>query len=469
MPKITIDGTEVTVNPGTTVIEAALRHGSPVPHYCYHPRLPVAGNCRMCLVEVEKAPKLVTACTTPIDRDGMVVHTKSPRVKEAQAAVLQNFFCSITHSDCPICDKAGECDLQNLYFEYSGRDSRLGVEEKVHKPKNLDIGHHIVLDAERCILCTRCVRFMDDVAHDPVLGVVNRGDHSQLTVFPDKRLDSRYSINTADICPVGALTSKQFRFRKRVWFLSHAKSVCPHCATGCPVVIDHHEGQIYRMMPGERDGVHTWLCDPGRLGYDFVNSSSRPQMPMQVTHDSNGAQLIASWDDALNGAAAAIDRVTRGVKPADFGVIFSNWCTNEEIYALLKLSGQLGLKTIAAHTPLKGLVDSGPADEILVRADKNPNTRGAKEIPGILEGGLKSVADVIEAIEQGKMKGLYILDPDFLGRMDDALRDRARAALKKLDFLKLVQSPLQQRDQSHGARAFSQCNLGGKRRDLHER
>ena len=440
MPKITVDGREIEVAAGATIIVAIDQLGVAVPRYCYHPRLPIAGNCRMCLVEVEKMPKLVTSCTTPVT-EGMVVHTTSPRVKESQANVLE--FLLLNHPlDCPICDKAGECDLQNQYFQFSARDSRLDVDEKVHKPKAVDLGERIVLDAERCVLCTRCIRFMEVVAHDPVLGIRERADRSELTIFPGKRLDSRYSINTTDVCPVGALTSKEFRFRKRVWFLKHTKSVCPNCATGCPVMLDHEDGKIYRMMPGTRDGVETWLCDPGRLGFTHVNEAQRPKMPVMQSMEARGTQVISSWPDALARVAAGF-REHADANSSKVGAIISNWHTNEEIYAFIKLMKAFGASHIALHDPKTGLVDSGPADDILIRDDKNPNTRGAREITGGIKNAVKPLAELLDACIAGKIKALYVCDPDLVARVSDP-KDKKRVAdaLKKVKFL-VVQSPIQ--------------------------
>lgn len=440
MPKITVDGKEVEIEAGLTIIRAIDQLGIPIPRYCYHPRLPIAGNCRMCLVEVEKMPKLVTSCTTPV-ADGMVVHTTTPRVKESQAAVLE--FLLLNHPlDCPICDKAGECDLQNQYFEFSARDSRLDVDEKVHKPKAVDLGQHIVLDAERCVLCTRCIRFMEHVAHDPVLGIKQRGDHSEITVFPGHRLDSRYSINTTDVCPVGALTSKEFRFRKRVWFLKHTKSVCPNCATGCPVTVDHEDGKVYRMMPGSRDGVETWLCDPGRLGFDHVNDPSRPKMPVKISMDARGTQVITSWADALQTVAAGFREHAEKTGANAVAGIISNWHTNEEIFAFIKMMKAFGTASIAIHDPKTGLVDSGPADDILIRDDKNPNTRGAREIAGAIKGAVRPLSEIIEGVQNGKIRALYVCDPDLLARIADPKEKKRMAdALKKAKFL-VMQTPI---------------------------
>jgi len=440
MPKITIDGQEITVEPGTTIMRAAERLGIFIPHYCYHRRLSVAGNCRMCLVEVETWPKLVTSCTTPVDKDGLVVHTSSDRVKHSQKAVLE--FLLLNHPlDCPICDKAGECALQDLYFDFSRQDSRLGPEEKVRKPKNTDLGQQIVLDAERCILCTRCIRFMQEVARDPVLGLIERGNRTEITVFPDRRLDSRYSINTTDLCPVGALTSKEFRFKERVWFLDHTPSICPHCSTGCPVILDHRRRRIYRMMPGTREGEGTWLCDPGRLGYGLFNDPDRPQSPL-IRGSDRSQQSPVDWDEALKQASSGLKDIMVKTGSSSVGGIFSNWCTNEEAFVFLRLFKAFGSVNVACFDPVQGLIDSGPADGILIRDDKNPNTRGVREIFASAKGRTKTLPDLIDGILSRKIRALYVVDPDLLGRTPDGKeRKRLRDALKKVKLL-VVQSPL---------------------------
>ena len=237
----TVDGKEVVVKPGTTVIEAAKSVGIEIPYYCYHKRLSIAANCRMCLVEMSNAPmgKLMPACQMPVG-EGVTVKTDTPRVKEQQRAVLE--FILLNHPvDCSICDQAGECKLQDYYMKYDRQPSRLDV-PKVQKGKRVQLGPTVTLDQERCILCTRCVRFMREVAKAPQLGVAERGNESFITTFPGQPLDSKYSGNVVDICPVGALTSTDFRFRGRVWFMSSARSVCTGCARGCNTFLDYLKG-----------------------------------------------------------------------------------------------------------------------------------------------------------------------------------------------------------------------------------
>src|SRR4051812_6765074 len=269
MPKLTIDGVEVEVPAGTTIIQAADKLGINIPRYCYHPALPVAGNCRICMVEVEKQPKLQIACYTPV-AEGMVVKTNSPKVLEVRKTVLE--FLLVNHPvDCPVCDQAGECKLQDYYMEHGQYNSRL-VDVKVKKEKKaFSIGPTIMLDQERCILCTRCVRFADNITKTHEFGVFDRGDHSELDVY--KPLENKYSGNVADICPVGALTDKDFRFKCRVWYLEKTKSVCPSCSMGCNVTVEWDKARphaqktarVMRLKPRLNPEVNDyWMCDNGR-------------------------------------------------------------------------------------------------------------------------------------------------------------------------------------------------------------
>ncbi|HVI96714.1 MAG TPA: 2Fe-2S iron-sulfur cluster-binding protein, partial [Anaeromyxobacter sp.] len=267
----TIDGREVVAKPGTTVIEAAKSLGIEIPYYCYHKRLSIAANCRMCLVEMSNAPggKLMPACQMPM-AEGITVKTETPRVKDQQRATLE--FLLLNHPvDCAICDQAGECKLQDYYMKYDHEPSRLDV-PKVQKGKRVPLGPMVTLDQERCILCTRCVRFMREVAKNPQLGVAERGNESFITTFPGQPLDDPYAGNVVDICPVGALTSTDFRFRGRVWFMSSARSICTGCSRGCNTFLDYLNDTTYRYRPRENDAVNQeWMCDQGRLSYKYLN------------------------------------------------------------------------------------------------------------------------------------------------------------------------------------------------------
>lgn len=246
MAKITIDGRPLEVDNSLTVIQAARDNGIEIPHFCWHPRLSVAGNCRICLVEIEKMPKLVIACSTQV-AEGMVVRTNTEKVIDARQAVME--FLLINHPlDCPICDEAGECKLQDYAYEHSIGYSRFD-EDKVHKPKRVELGPHVLLDDERCIMCSRCVRFCDEIVKKPQLTFTERGDHVELTTFPGEQLDNAYSMNTIDICPVGALTSRDFRFKARVWEMSATETVCPGCARGCNMNVWVRNNEILRQTP----------------------------------------------------------------------------------------------------------------------------------------------------------------------------------------------------------------------------
>src|SRR5262249_54737002 len=233
-PKLTVNGEAIGVPEGTNLVEAARIAGVEVPHYCYHPSLSIAGQCRLCMVDIEKVPRSQIACNTQAT-EGMVVQTETARVKETRRSIME--FHLINHPlDCPVCDQAGECFLQIYYMKHGLYDPRM-VDEKVHKPKAVPLGPHVILDAERCILCSRCVRYCDEVTHTGELGIFHRGDHSEIGLFPGQALENKYSGNVIDICPVGALTDRDFRFKVRVWYLDTAKSVCNGCARGCNVEV----------------------------------------------------------------------------------------------------------------------------------------------------------------------------------------------------------------------------------------
>ncbi|MBP2684951.1 MAG: nqo3 1 [Deltaproteobacteria bacterium] len=275
MPNLTINGIAVSVPDGETILNAAKRVGIHIPHYCYHTHLSVAGNCRMCQVEVEKFPKLQTACSTVVT-EGMVVRTDTEAVRKAVTGVLE--FLLIHHPiDCPICDQAGECGLQDYYMQYGLHKSRYALEDKVHKKKVQEAGSGIVLDAERCILCSRCVRFLDEVTGTRELQFFRRGDRSEISFLPGRPIGNDYAGNLADICPVGALTSRDFRFKCRVWFLKKAESICTGCARGCNVEAHFNEDILYRYNAcsppssgrtgGRRKCRGTRWCRRSRTGF----------------------------------------------------------------------------------------------------------------------------------------------------------------------------------------------------------
>jgi NADH-quinone oxidoreductase subunit G len=378
MPTLTINGMTVDVPPGTTILNAAKEVGVEIPHYCYHPKLSIAGNCRMCLVEVEKFPKLQTACSTVV-ADGMVVRTDTEKVGKAVTGVLELML--IHHPiDCPICDQAGECGLQNYYMKFGLHRSRYALEDKVHKKKVQDIGGQIVLDAERCILCSRCVRFLDEVTGTRELNFFDRGDHSEISIFPGRPLENNYTGNLADICPVGALTSKDFRFKCRVWFLKAFDSICTGCSKGCNVDA-HHKGDIlYRLKPRWNDAVNqAWMCDFGRLTYKAMNEA-RLLTPFVR---EEGARKVAAWGSLLPDVAFRLKAAADKGGTDRVAVIASPQSSNEELYLLRRLATDLlGTKNLAFTHRVEG---DGFADDFLIRADKNPNSRGA-QLLGIPDG-----------------------------------------------------------------------------------
>ena len=370
---IRIDGREVTVDAGMNLIEAARRLGIMIPHFCYHPGLGVDGNCRMCLVEVEGQPKPAIACNTFArdvkTKDGVrPVYTASPKVKEWQRAVLEFLF--LNHPlDCPICDQSGECFLQDYYMANGQYASRLDT-PKLHKRKVVDVGPRVKLDAERCVLCSRCVRFCDTVTGTGELAIVNRGNRSEITSFPGLPLANDYSLNTVDICPVGALTSSEFRFRQRVWLLSSTSSICTGCSRGCNVFLDHAEGLVYRYRPRENMDVNTyWMCDAGRQTFQPLNEE-RLEAPQE-----RGKEI--PFFDALARAAAWVNEASRVIGGARDGsrilVLVSPASSVETLFAAKRFAADFlgGARVVGAGTRPPGV-----EDKILRKADPYPNTAG---------------------------------------------------------------------------------------------
>jgi NADH-quinone oxidoreductase subunit G len=402
VPRLTIDGRELEVPPGTNLIEAARRAGIEVPHYCYHPGLSVAGQCRLCMVDIEKAPRPTIACNT-LAADGMVVLTQTDRVLETRRSIME--FHLINHPlDCPVCDQAGECWLQIYYMKHGLYDPRM-VDEKVHKPKAVPLGPHVILDAERCILCSRCVRFCDEVTTTGELGIFNRGDHSEIGLFPGRTLENKYSGNVVDICPVGALTDRDFRFQVRVWYLDTAPSICPGCARGCNIDVHvnrrrrhHAEGRrVARLKPRFNEAVNRWwMCDDGRYGFHFVDD------PTRLTRPTRGAGAQArdvSWDEAIGVVADLLRRA-----PEALGVIASPRMANEDLFALRRLLGHSGVSRVGFRVPPAVL---GDQDDFLIRADKHPNTRGAELIG--LDG---DTAALLADARAGRLRHLWVFGYD---------------------------------------------------------
>ncbi len=418
MAKITIDGKQLEVDSKRTIIEAARENGIEIPHFCWHPKLSVAGNCRMCLVEVEKLPKLVIACATQV-ADGMVVHTANPKVVNAREAVME--FLLINHPlDCPICDEAGECKLQDYAYKYSVGYSRFD-EDKVHKPKRVELGPNVMLDIERCIMCSRCIRFCDEIAGKPQLTFTQRGTYVELTTFPGEQLDNPYSMNVIDICPVGALTSRDFRFKARVWEMSSTETICPGCSRGCNMYSWVRNNEILRQTPRYNPEVNEfWMCDSGRLNtFKHVNVENRIKAPLMKKDEG---VLEVGWDEAV----ARVASESKTFKKSEIAALGSAYATNEENYLFQKFASDvLGTKHIDfMHHTLEG-----DEDRFLIRADKTPNSRGARAV-GVRprDGGL-DFNGITKAIREGHIKALYVLD-------DNIAADPAVAqSLARLEFL----------------------------------
>jgi NADH-quinone oxidoreductase subunit G len=327
--------------------------------------------------------------------EGMGVRTNSPMVEECRKGVME--FLLINHPlDCPICDQAGECELQEFSVEYGSAGSRF-LENKVKKPKAVQLGPRVTLDDERCILCSRCVRFCNEIAKDDVLGFIDRGSHTVLTAHPGKRLENNYSLNTVDLCPVGALTSTDFRFQMRVWFLKETKSICTSCATGCNTIIGSREDIVYRQTPRENDHVNScWMCDYGRLNFKYLEAENRLLEP-QV---SNGTELTPTdWKAAINHVALQL----RQFNAANIAIIASGRMTNEELWLTRKIADFLGVRYIDIVPRL------GEGDEILLSEDRNPNVSGARLILGLdSEPGAKLSA-VAKAVKSGAISVLLVL------------------------------------------------------------
>ncbi len=414
---------------GTRVIEACAQVGVYVPRYCYHPKLSSPGNCRMCLIEMgmprmgpDRKPELghdgkpvinwmprPQICCAQDVAEGMGVRTNSPLAQECRKGVME--FLLINHPlDCPICDQAGECELQEFSVEYGNAGSRF-LENKVKKPKNVELGPRVTLDDERCILCSRCIRFCSEIAHDDVLGFVDRGSHTVLTAHPGKRLENNYSLNTVDICPVGALTSSDFRFKMRVWFLKETKSICTSCATGCNTIIGTREDIVYRQTPRQNDHVNScWMCDYGRLDFKYLEAENRLLEPQIRSADK---LTSTDWKNAITQAALQL----RQFSGADIAIVASGRMTNEELWLTRKIGDFLGARYIDIVPRF------GEGDDILLSRIRNPNTIGARLILGLDDNPGARLPSIAKDLESGKIRALLVLceNPTTFGISPDQL------------------------------------------------
>jgi len=419
MPSLSIDGREVNVAQGTTVIQAAEELGIFIPRYCYHPGLSIAGNCRICLVEVEKFPKLQIACNTFVS-EGMVVHTKSEKAEDGRRAVLE-FLLANHPLDCPVCDQSGECDLQNFYMNFGLYDPRFR-ENKVKKRKAVELGPHVTLDQERCILCSRCVRFTDEITKTGEFGIFNRGDRAELGIYPGDVLDNPYSANVVDICPVGALTESDFRFKARVWYLSSAPTVCNGCSQGCNVDMHHvldrphlNDGaRVVRIKPRYNAAVNQWwLCDEGRYGFGWIdqarlNNVRGPSADGRDATDATWEQALTAISTALAGSVKEQDGDRNGAGTG-IGIIASAQLTNEELFLIREIfEGALGAR-VSTSIPEK----PGSSDDFLIKADKNPNTRGATLL-GLAGPDAPDAGQIVDEALAGRLDVLWVVGHDLV-------------------------------------------------------
>ncbi|MBC2600769.1 NADH-quinone oxidoreductase subunit G [Puniceicoccus vermicola] len=411
---VNIDGKDVEVPTGITMIEAAEIAGKEIPHYCYHPKLSISGNCRMCLVEMGMPmrdrgtgepvmdddgkqkigwmPKPAIACNSKVS-PGLHIKTDTDLVKDCRNGVME--FLLVNHPlDCPICDQAGECRLQEFATDYGRGYSRF-IEEKNVKPKRTVLGPRVMLDDERCILCSRCIRFMSEVADDPVLGFTERGSYSTLTCFPGKNLDSNYSLNTVDICPVGALTSRDFRFKMRVWFLKSVKSICTESSVGANTEVWQREGKIYRITPRRNDAVNdTWMTDSGRALYQQVEAEGRLRQPVVKGSNATATEAVRAAGEILKSSEK-------------IAIVASTHSSVEEQYYLSQLARSKKAKVFAVQ-------HLGEEDGLLQSADRTPNTRGSL-VTGLLSDlPSADLSDLASQIDSGAVDTVLAVHEDLV-------------------------------------------------------
>lgn len=400
--KCHINGVELEVKPGTTVIQAMSENAQRIAHYCWHPGLSIAGVCRLCMVEIEGNPRVQIACNTLVT-EGMKINNTSEKVKDAVKWGLD--FHLINHPlDCPICDQAGECGLQDQYMEYGKYNPEM-AEKKQKKHKVIDLGPTVVLDSERCILCARCTRFTDEVSKTHELGIFNRGDHAEIGTHDGKQLDNKYSLNTVDICPVGALTSKDFRFKQRVWYLKNSETICNGCSTGCSVKVYFNKEGLFRVKPQYNSQVNGhWMCDDGRNVYKFVNKENRLLKGRKYANNS--------WQDETHAGLAAKDVATylNATRPEEKALVLTGQNTVEEYEALLStFVNKFKTKNIYHWWPQEN--EANEFDGLLIRGDKNPNTKGLLQV--FEKYGITTKWSSLEQLlTTGKIKQLVVVGPE---------------------------------------------------------
>lgn len=405
-------------NEKINLVQAAKKIGVEIPHYCWHQALSVVASCRMCLVEVGEMkdgkpllqPRVVPACQTPA-KDGTVMITNSERAKFSQERTLESLL--LNHPlDCPVCDKAGECLLQDYTFKFGKATSRM-IEEKNTPPNKDYIGDNITLFTDRCIMCSRCVRFTREIAGTAELQIVSRGHHSEIDIFPGDPVNNKLAGNVVDLCPVGALCSKDFLYKQRVWFLKPTKSVCAGCSTGCSITIDHNKDIVYRLRPRENPLAQgDFMCDEGRFDYRYVNDRERLDQPL-VKKDGKLTQT--PWEQAIPALRSDLKKG----KGNSIGAVLSPFLTVEEAYLLAKFVKDLSPKArlYLGYVPVIGNDDKFPQDrngkpngptKFTIHAEKCPNRRGVEEILRKFQGDVLSFDQAVQASEAGEFHALYV-------------------------------------------------------------
>ena len=435
MPCVTINGDVHEVESGKTIIEVADEVGIAIPRYCYHPDIGVEGSCRMCLIEAKDSPKLLPACATPV-RDGMVVQTDTEQVREAVRYAME--FLLLHHPiDCPVCDQSGECFLQDYYLEHGGHESRYPLGQKERRKKAVDLGSQVKLDQERCILCTRCVRFTRDVTETDELQVFGRGHKAEIGVQEGKPFENPYSINVVDICPVGALTSTDFRFQVRAWFLQGTPSVCGGCSTGCNLRIDHSsrpqgggipgysatEGEIFRTVGRRNSEVNqSWLCDEGRLSFHLMAKGSRLLEARSINH-------VKPIDDILFEAHNRFEKIRNDHGDTAVAALGSAASTNEALFLMKKyFRGHLDFRLSDED---KNYFQQ--QDEMLRRMDKHPNTRGALDLG--LDSEIRGLEGLCEMAEKGQLKAVWIaFHPQLVGEDSPEIISNLNLLISAVEF-----------------------------------
>jgi NADH-quinone oxidoreductase subunit G len=428
MPTVYINdqAVEIGASERLNCIQAAQRAGIEIPSYCWHPALSVVASCRMCLVEIgEKKPdgavamqpKLFPGCQTPV-KDGSVVVTNSAKVKEAQKATLE--YLLLNHPlDCPVCDQAGECGLQDYSYKYGRGYSRL-QEPKNLKPDKDHIGEQITLFTDRCIMCTRCVRFTREISGTGELQVINRGSDEEIDIFPGEPCNNKLAGNVVDLCPVGALCSKDFLYEQRVWWLKSKPSVCPDCSTGCSITVDQNEDVLYRLRPRFNPQAQGhFMCDDGRFGWKYIHSENRLTTPIAR---QNGRVTSTAWEQVLPAVRTAIQDAMKAA-PGRFAAIISPWATVEEAYLLAKFLKEQSPDVALALGPVrvvgeddqypKTVTGAPPAQvKFTIHAEKAPNRRGVEMVLQHFQGSVIDFDTIAQRLARAELDGLFVLNAD---------------------------------------------------------